>query len=103
MTKLILPGELITLIQTFLTNNEKQSSRFINSEWNANYYNSVTILNVSKRINSRLYVIDFLRLFTRLEYVNGNVDLQLEHALKLASPELKHIDGLLINSLPQMY
>ncbi|EFC49127.1 predicted protein [Naegleria gruberi] len=58
---------------------------------------------MSKRINSRIYVIDFLKLFSRLEYICGNVDLQLEHALKLTTRDLKHIDGLLIDSIPQMY
>ncbi|KAF0975262.1 hypothetical protein FDP41_006014 [Naegleria fowleri] len=101
--KFNLPGELITLIQTFLTNNGKQKSRFISFDWNLNYYNSVTHLKMSKRMNSRIDVIDFLKMFSRLQYVTGNVNLQLEHVLLLSSPDLRHVDGLFIDSIPQLY
>ena len=98
-----LPGELITLIQTFLVNNEKQTSRFLNSDWNCNYYHAVTTIVISKRISSRVYVMDFLKLFKRLEYIRGNVDLQVEHVLQLKSNDLKHVDGMHVDSIGQLY
>ncbi|KAG2392830.1 hypothetical protein C9374_011555 [Naegleria lovaniensis] len=98
-----LPSELIILIQTFLPNHEKQLSRFISIDWNLNYYQSVTVLNMSKRMNSRVYVIDFLKMFSRLQYVTGNVNLQLEHVLQLQSSDLRHVDGLFVDSIPQLY
>ncbi|KAL9642754.1 hypothetical protein ABK040_009831 [Willaertia magna] len=106
MSNFTLPLELITQIQTFLSNNEKQVTRYINSEWNISYFHSVTQITLKKRFTTREQCILFLKQFYNLNYIYGNIDLLLEHLIQLKnnlSHKLKHLDSLHLDNLTECF